>query len=47
MNERTRRWLGIGRWLAMLACAVAILWLVDVRSVGAKLLHFFISTNCL
>src|SRR5215813_2988721 len=39
VNERTRRWLGIGRWLAMPACALAIVWLVDVRSVGAKLVH--------
>ena len=39
MNDRTRRWLGIGRWLAMPVCVLAIFWLVDVRSVGAKLVH--------
>src|SRR5215813_13170862 len=39
MDDRKRPWLTIGRFVATLACALGILWLVDVRQVGAKLSH--------
>ena len=34
-----RRWLAVARWLVMLASALGILWLIDLRAVGHQLQH--------